>query len=614
MSMGRVIFLVLAALLLAAAPAAARPQTTVVQTIIDRDGDDRLERGPGEDHVVRDDLEQPRPGRERRRVAKTFFGQMTDTHVVDEESPLRVEFLDQFGGVFTSAYRAQEGLSAQVLNEMVRQLRNTVSPVTQRKIELVMTTGDNTDNTQLNETRWMIDVMDGAKNVDPDSGIAGACGPDGYHGVRGDKRYYEPDASDGEDGSGYSANKAENPGARNTVRDWPGLFDEMNEPFDAEGFDDLPWYAVFGNHDGLVQGNQPRNPALETLAIGCAKPTNLADDALAAVLAGTGGDGEAAIEALRDGLTDGTATTAAVPSDPRRRPLRKMEWIAEHFQTTGQPVGHGFNHRPQSQVDGMGYYDFSPRPGLRFVVLDTVAEHGLEEGNVDQTQYAWLHDTLLRAEAASPREVVIVFAHHSLPTMGQPPASPFVPPGDAGGDLDTNIHYGNGPRNTGITQGCTKLSPADPPDVVSPAGSGETIRCLLLRHPSVVAFVNGHEHNNRVDPVPGNPVPPAVPPQHGFWEINTASHIDWAQQSRVIDLVDNRDGTLSLFGTIVDHDGPPEPGNGTASDSVKRMASISREIAFNDPQATHSETGEGGGRGSREDRNVELVVRHPYAP
>jgi hypothetical protein len=109
------------------------------------------------------------------------------------------------------------------------------------------------------------------------------------------------------------------------------------------------------------------------------------------------------------------------------------------------------------------------------------------------------------------------------------------------------------------------------------------------------------------------------PGQHGLWEINTASHIDWPQQSRVIDLVDNRDGTLSLFGTIVDHEAPPEPGaapeasqQGQAADSVQRLASISRELAFNDPQANHGETGEGGGRGSREDRNVELLVRNPY--
>ena len=37
---------------------------------------------PGEPHVVRDDLEQPRPGRQRRRAPLTFFAHVSDTHVV----------------------------------------------------------------------------------------------------------------------------------------------------------------------------------------------------------------------------------------------------------------------------------------------------------------------------------------------------------------------------------------------------------------------------------------------------------------------------------------------------------------------------------------------------
>src|SRR3712207_517444 len=106
----------------------------------------------------------------------------------------------------------------------------------------------------------MIDTMDGGKVVDPDSGIPNpACpgAPGGYDGVRGDRRYYEPDRSDGGDGNGYSPRQAEN-GRSSEVRAFPGLFEEMNEPFRATGLKDLPWYAVFGNHDGLVQGNQPR--------------------------------------------------------------------------------------------------------------------------------------------------------------------------------------------------------------------------------------------------------------------------------------------------------------------------------------------------------------------
>ena len=611
-----------AALLLVAAPTAdARPQTTATQTIVDRDNDDRLEPGPGEGYVVRDDLTAPRPGRDRRRASTLFFGQMTDTHVIDEESPLRVEFTDQFGGIFTSAYRPQEGLTTQVLDEMVRQMRNTVSPVSQKQLELVMTTGDNTDNTQLNETRWVIDTMSGDRTVNPDSGVA-SCRRPGYHGARGGKRYYEPNKSTGQDGPGYSPRRAEN-GRPVSSRDFPGLFKRMNEPFKATGFDEIPWYAVFGNHDALIQGNQPRNPALEALATGCVKVTGLDATTSQAIedmsAANPGGALNALTGALIDEGTEGDVGTeeddgnsVIVPSDARRRPLPKNEWIAQHFNTTGTPVGHGFNNRPASKVDGMGNYDFSPRPGVRFVVLDTISEQGLEEGNVDDDQFRWLHDTLLDAEVK--REVVMIFAHHGLPTMGQPPLSPF-PPGDTGGNLSPVVHFGNGPRGTSSPLPCSKFTPAEPttPD--------ETVRCLLLRHPSVVGFVNGHEHNNRVDAVGGSAgAPPSVPPQNGFWEINTASHIDWAQQSRVLDLVDNRDGTLSIFATILDHEAPPEPGAppssktaGAASDSTTRLASISRELAFNDPQSSHNEKGEGGGRGSREDRNVELLVRNPYA-
>ena len=62
-------------------------------------------------------------------------------------------------------------------------------------------------------------------------------------------------------------------------------------------------------------------------------------------------------------------------------------------------------------------------------------------------------------------------------------------------------------RETGVVLPCAKFSPAEPPT------PDEPVRCLLLRHPSVVAFVTGHEHDNRVDPVQG------APGEHGFWEI-----------------------------------------------------------------------------------------------
>jgi hypothetical protein len=96
----------------------------------------------------------------------------------------------------------------------------------------------------------------------------------------------------------------------------------------------------------------------------------------------------------------------------------------------------------------------------------------------------------------------------------------------------------------------------------------------------------------------------------GFWQVTTASHIDWPQQSRLLDLVDNGDGTLSHWGTILDHDAPANPGAGSGA-SAKQLASISRELSFNDPDADNGEDGRSDARGGEGDRNVELVVRDP---
>src|SRR5215218_1682720 len=280
---------------------AAGASSTVNRTIADRDGDNRLEPAPGDPYEQRDELgtRTADPGE-----PLITFGQMTDFQLVDEESPARVEFLDKVGPPFTAAYRPQEGTGPQVVDAMVRGMAHAVSPVTHRRIDAVMTTAD---NTQCNEARWMIDILDGAANpdpdscltdglrptgrqVDPNSGVEGTCGtiPDGslYDGVRGGREYYEPDASDGEDGPGYSPREAQNVAEAqrtNAVRDFPGLFERMNEPFDPYGFRDLPWYGIFGNHDGLVQGNQNRNAALDAIAMGCVKVKGLLASDLAAV-------------------------------------------------------------------------------------------------------------------------------------------------------------------------------------------------------------------------------------------------------------------------------------------------------------------------------------------
>jgi hypothetical protein len=137
---------------------------------------------------------------------------------------------------------------------------------------------------------------------------------------------------------------------------------------------------------------------------------------------------------------------------------------------------------------------------------------------------------------------------------------------------------------------------------------GDAVRDLLLRFPNVVAWVNGHTHRNAVTPFArpaGSPFP------GGFWELNTAAHIDWPQQSRVVELVDNGDGTLSIFGTVVDT-AAPESNRGRL-DSPVALAALSRELAGNDWQSrARPVPGVDGRRGAVQDRNVELLLPAPF--
>ena len=138
----------------------------------------------------------------------------------------------------------------------------------------------------------------------------------------------------------------------------------------------------------------------------------------------------------------------------------------------------------------------------------------------------------------------------------------------------------------------------------------DQVQKLLLRYPNVVAWVNGHTHVSNVIAqrrragwkTPG-----------GFWEINTASHIDFPQQARILELVDNRDGTLSIFGTIIDSLAPLR---WTGTGSPEQLATLSRELAANDWQNRVSgldADGHDGRRGAVSDRNVELLVHAPFS-
>ena len=141
--------------------------TTVERTLIKgakgKHGYRKIIVGPGEPHLLRDDLMKHvrRPGPARRRPI-VALGQLTDMHLLDAQSPARVEFLDRLNDKdspyasvlpFQGAYRAQDMLTTQVAEATVRAMRRVGrGPVTGLPLSFTVTTGDNVDNTQYNDS------------------------------------------------------------------------------------------------------------------------------------------------------------------------------------------------------------------------------------------------------------------------------------------------------------------------------------------------------------------------------------------------------------------------------------------------------------------------------
>ncbi|WP_314175834.1 TIGR03767 family metallophosphoesterase [Streptomyces winkii] len=544
--------------------------TTLSRTVLpgppDAKGYRKLVEGKGEEHVLRTDITSTR-ARELKPLAA--FGHLSDLHIIDDQSPSRVEFLDRYnddpdsGWPFSAGYRAHEFLSLHLVDAMCRSLRQLgEGPRTGLPLAFTAVTGDAVDNAQLNETRWYIDLLDGGKSVQADSGSPTRDESVANGAFGRDEHYWRPE-------------DPEDPENRYSKRGFPriqGLLSAARKPFTAGGLG-MPWYAAYGNHDVMAQGNLridtdlPFFHSLKHHTVNGSKWTEGPE------LPGDMGDLDLldVIRAVFDGVESQDVT-----ADPGRRLLSPAEFVEEHQRTAGLPVGHGFTAGSDKAYYAIPAAEDAP---VAYITLDTTNPCGLTniqrnaDGGLDEDQFGWLEERLKEhsgtyydadGNAVTQQGVrdrlIVIFCHHPLHTM-------------------TNVEDDH--------------------------RSGDEVEALLLRFPNVVLMANGHTHRNEIRPH-ARPAGHAKP--GGFWEVSAAAHIDWPVQSRVIEIAAGRDGegreALSVFTTVLDIDAPLT--NGGDLGSPRALASLARELAVNDLQVDESH------RGGEQDRNAELLLPAPF--
>jgi uncharacterized repeat protein (TIGR01451 family) len=600
-----------------------------------------------EDYTVRDPGGVGRVGRNERRRSLAYFSQLTDFQLADEESPARVEFLDQVAGQqgASSAWRPWEALTPFMIDDSIRQVNRfvTESPVPQgdgtgNPMDLALITGDQADNQQRNEMIWTRALLEGGVTLNFNSGLtdSNAYSPANlpsptcqafvtqeggqtqaaaeaarYTGVQ-DYDDYPAGAPPGPDPIFYDPDEPTGDWAA-----WPeytGLMDRAQMLSLTPAGLDVPSYWVNGNHDILVQGNEDANQEFENIATGCFKAL-----------------GTTAVPGSFPGpdpnvLLSPTAAGMLVPPDPLRRFVSKQQ-IKAILGANNQDNDHGFSFVDPGEdlaSDGSAsYYAWNPSqtPDVRFIAIDTNSEGGIvgegpqsgsSDGNLDHPQFQWLRSELSNAERQG--KLIVIFGHHPVRSMNT-----NVPDEATGECTGVQHNHGDTPEhdtNPGCDpdpRGSEPLHFGNPEQAAALGSSAKTFTQLMAEHPNVIAYVAGHTHEHQLLPCgstrTGGQGNRRFCTDHLWWEINTAAVADWPHQHRLIEVMDNRDDTLSIFGTVLDHASPATaPGPGDASSFISRqLASIGRTLGFNDPQS-----GPPHGEGDPQlDQNAELLVDDP---
>ncbi len=503
--------------------------------------------GAGEDFIPRYDLlgRVADASRSQTRRSLYYLAHLSDIHVIDAQTPARMDAIQSIAPeLFTDACRPQDTLTVHVLSSVVDSVVDAqVSSVTGAPLASALSTGDSADNLSQLETRWYIDILDG-KEVLANSGAV-----DRYEGpqVWSEATYaYHPDDPSGDvyGQRGYPV--------------VPGMLEAaISKPVTSQGLP-VPWYTVYGNHDATFMGTFRPDPALYAWAVGDRKAAS--GDALGVNwLQGYVSDlslAQMGVNAIRQqlGLLPGVKV---VTPDPERRLLERTEFMQAHLDSPAVPgpVGHGWTKA--NLATGETWWSADLTPYLRVFGLDTCNLVAGADGAVPEDQFVWLEGELARCQAEN--RLAVVCSHHNSLTL-ENGATPVW--------------------------GGQRLVHA------------EEFISMLQSYPVMIAWLNGHTHVNTI-------TPHLREGGGGFWEITTASCVDFPQQQQLVELIDNRDGTMSIFVTALDHAAPPTWTPGDLSQTG--LASLSRELSANaflsDPPRL---------AGSPLDRNVELLLPAPF--